>query len=101
MELKHAEITGPFIDLFFRIYRALGYGFLENVYANAMVNAGKKAALELRKKYPIKGLFEGTIIGRYEADLLANNLVIAELKTAKTLAPEHEAQLLNYLKATE
>jgi GxxExxY protein len=45
--------------------------------------------------------FEGEIVGRYQADLVVNNAVIAELKAAQVLIPEHEAQLLNYLKATE
>jgi GxxExxY protein len=45
--------------------------------------------------------FDGAIIGRYEADLLINKCVIAELKTVSALTANHEAQLLNYLKATE
>ena len=49
MELKHAEITGPLIDLYFLVYRTLGYGFLERVYANSMIVAGKKFGLEIRK----------------------------------------------------
>ena len=44
--------------------------------------------------------FDGSVVGKYEADLVVNDLVIVELKAARTLAPEHEAQLLNYLKAT-
>jgi GxxExxY protein len=101
MELKHGEITGPLIDLFFLVYRTLGYGFLERVYANSMIVARNRFGLDIRKKHPITVHFEGVIVGKYEADLLVNNTVIVELKTAKTLIPEHEAQLLNYLKATE
>ncbi len=54
MELKHAEITGPLIDLFFSVYRTLGYGFLERVYSNAMVIAGKNVGLNIRKNLPIR-----------------------------------------------
>ncbi len=100
MELKHAETTGPLIELFFMVYRTLGYGFLEAVYANAMVVAGKRFGLDIKKKVPIRVAFEGIIVGRYEADLVVNNIVIAELKAARKLCPEHEAQLLNYLKST-
>jgi GxxExxY protein len=101
MELKHAEITGPLIDVFFLVYKTLGLGFLEQVYMNSMIVAGKRFGLDIRKKYPIRVSFEGMIVGRYEADLLVNRTVIAELKTTRTLTPQHEAQLLNYLKATE
>jgi GxxExxY protein len=54
----------------------------------------------MRQSVPICVRFEGAIIGRYQADLVVNNLVIVELKGAKAILPEHEAQLLNYLKAT-
>lgn len=101
MELKHGDITGRLIDLFYLVYRTLGYGFLERVYANSMVVAGKRLGLEIEKKVPVRVAFEGTIVGNYEADLLVNRAVIVELKTAKALIPEHEAQLLNYLKATQ
>ncbi len=101
MELKHAEITGPLIDLFFAVYNTLGFGFLEKVYRNSMIVASKRYGLEIRKEYPIQVSFEGVLVGKYDADLLINNSIIAELKTLRTLLPEHEAQLLNYLKATE
>jgi GxxExxY protein len=101
MELKHAEITGALINLFFSVYNTLGFGFLEQVYLNSMIVAAKRFALDIRKKYPIRVNFENVIVGRYEADLLVNNIIIAELKTVNALLPEHEAQLLNYLKATE
>jgi GxxExxY protein len=99
-ELKHAEITGPLIELFYQVYRSLGYGFLERVYGNAMDIAGRKVGLEMAREVPILVHFEGTVIGEYHADLVVNHAVIAELKAVKALAPEHEAQLLNYLKAT-
>jgi GxxExxY protein len=100
MELIHAETTGPLIDLFFTACKSLGYGFLERVYSNAMVVAGKRLGLDIRQEVLIRIRFEGAVIGQYQADLLVNNAVIAELKACRTLLPEHEAQLLNYLKAT-
>ena len=100
MELILAEVTGPLIDLFFLVYRSLGYGFLEQVYSNAMVVAGKRLGLDIAQNVLISVNFEGVVIGRYRADLVVNNAVIAELKACRTLLPEHEAQLLNYLKAT-
>ena len=100
MQLKHEEITRKLIGLYFQVYGALGYGFLEQVYRNAMAMAGRKAGLEMAQEVPIRVQFEGSIIGEYKADLVVNQAVIAELKACQTLAPAHEAQLLNYLKAS-
>jgi GxxExxY protein len=101
MELKHTEITGPLIDFIFYVYNNLGFGFLEQVDSNSMVVAEKRFGLDIRRRYPIKIAFEEIIVGRYEADLLVNKTIIVELKTVSALHPEYEAQLLNYLKATE
>jgi GxxExxY protein len=101
MELIHGETTGPLIDLFFYVYKTLGFGFLERVYMNSMAVAGKRMGLDIQMHYPIQVRFNGTVVGNYVADLLVNNAVIAELKTVSILTPQHEAQLLNYLKATE
>jgi GxxExxY protein len=65
-----------------------------------MMVAGKRLGFDIRKKVPIRVTFEGVVVGRYEADLVVNNVVIAELKAVRELCPEHEAQLLNYLKST-
>jgi len=100
VQLKHEEITRKLIGLYFQVYGALGYGFLEQVYRNAMAMAGRKAGLEMAQEVPIRVQFEGSIIGEYKADLVVNQAVIAELKACQTLAPAHEAQLLNYLKAS-
>jgi GxxExxY protein len=99
-DLKHADITGPLIEIFYQVYRSLGYGFLERVYCNAMAVAGRKLGFEIALESPIRVHFEGSVIGEYYADLLVNHAVIVELKACRALAVEHEAQLLNYLKAT-
>ena len=77
-----------------------GHGHLEKVYENALSHRLQKAGLEVKQQYPLKVQDEdGTLIGDYLADLLAEDLLIVELKTAKTLALEHEAQILGYLKS--
>jgi GxxExxY protein len=98
--LKHAEITGPLIDVFFQVYRALGYGFLERVYANALAISIRNIGLQVTVQAPIRVHYEGIVVGDYFADLVVNDLVVLELKACKALAIEHEAQLLNYLKAS-
>ena len=100
MELKHAAVTDAVIGLFYQVYRTLGYGFLERVYANAMALAGRKRGLVIVQEAPIRVHFEGAVIGKCYPDLIVNDSVIAELKACKNILPEHEAQLLNYLKAS-
>ena len=99
--LKHADITDKILHAFFKVvYPELGYGFLEKVYENAMKIALSDAGLQVQQQAPIPVYFQGNLIGDYSADLLVANAVIVELKAISRLMPEHEAQLLNYLRAT-
>ncbi|MDD5198999.1 MAG: GxxExxY protein [Terrimicrobiaceae bacterium] len=76
------------------------HGHLEKVYENALAHRLRKAGLNVKQQEPIKVYDEdGTLIGDYFADLLVEDCLIVELKTAKILAPEHEAQILGYLKS--
>ena len=78
----------------------MGMGHLEKVYENALAHRLRKAGLEVKQQHPIKVFDEdGTLIGDYLADLLVEGVLIIELKTARILAPEHEAQVLGYLKS--
>ena len=81
------------------VYHA--HGHLEKVYENALAHRLRKAGLVVEQQHSIKVYDEdGTIIGDYFSDLLVDGRLIIELKTAKTLAPEHEAQILGYLKSS-
>jgi GxxExxY protein len=82
------------------VYNALGYGFLEKVYENALVIELRRRSLKVVQQMPIAVYYTGEVVGEYSADLLVADLVIAEIKAVKSLLTEHEAQLLNYLKAT-
>jgi GxxExxY protein len=78
-----------------------GHGHLEKVYENALAHRLQKAGLAVRQQHPIQVFDEdGALIGDYFADLLVEDCLIIELKTARTLAPEHEAQVLGYLKSS-
>jgi len=78
-----------------------GHGHLEKVYENALAHRLRKAGLAVNQQHPIKVYDEdGTVIGDYFADLLVEDTVVIELKTAKTIAPEHQAQILGYLKSS-
>ncbi len=100
MEAKHQAITALIIQAFYTVYNSLGYGFLEKVYANALEIELRKLGLKVVPRVQIVVHYDGQTVGEYEADLLVADAVIVELKATRTLAPEHEAQLLNYLKAT-
>jgi GxxExxY protein len=78
----------------------LGYGFNEKVYENALAIELRKAGLKVVKQQEIVVYYEGENVGDYRADMVVDDAVIVELKAARELAEEHEAQLLNYLKAT-
>ena len=82
------------------IHEYHGHGHLEKVYENALTHRLRKAGLQAEQQHPIKVYDQdGTLIGDYLADMLVEGQLIVELKTAKTLGPEHEAQILGYLKS--
>lgn len=101
MQYLHSEITSNILKAFFNVYNKLGYGFLEKVYENAMLIELRKFGLKGEKQRPIKVYYENEIVGEYFADIIVNDLVIIELKAAENLIEAHEAQLTNYLRATE
>ncbi|MCL4548986.1 MAG: GxxExxY protein [Bacteroidetes bacterium] len=101
MEYLHKDITDRIIKAFYNVYNSLGFGFLEKVYENAMMIELKSIGLQCEKQTPINVYYKEMRIGEYFADIVVENKVIVELKAAESLCEEHEAQLLNYLKATE
>ena len=98
--LIYEEITKIIIECFYKVYNTLGYGFLEKVYENAMFYELTKNNLEVKQQFPISVYYEDVIIGEYFADLLVENKIIIELKSTTELSSAYEAQLMNYLKAT-
>jgi GxxExxY protein len=98
--LPHQNITAVVIKQFFRVYNILRTGFLEKVYENALLLALRKAGLRVEQQVPITVYFEGEPVGEYFADLLVEGVVILELKAADAIIEAHEAQLINYLRAT-
>jgi len=100
MDYKHSDLTQQIIAAFYQVFNTLGYGFLEKVYENALAYELEKRGFTVATQVPINVYYDGVIVGEYFADLLVNDQVIVELKSAATIAPQHEAQLINYLKAT-
>ncbi len=98
--LKHREVTELVLKAFYSVYNELGYGFLEKVYENAIAIEARDLGLKIAQQVPIEVIYKQQKVGYYEADLVINDAVIIELKAAEQLTDKHQAQLLNYLKAT-
>lgn len=98
---KHWDLCHNIIEVFHSVYNELGHGFLENVYEEAIEIALKEAGFAVRRQVETPIWFRGRKIGDYKADLVVNNAVLIELKAARDIDSSHEAQTLNYLRATE
>jgi len=98
--LKHEQITKSVIGCAFEVINELGAGFLESVYEKALLLVLRQKGLLAISQHPVKVLFRGECVGDFYADIFVEEKVIVELKAVKTIAPEHQAQIINYLNAT-
>lgn len=99
--MKHAELTEQIIGVCFEVCNELGAGFLESVYQKALEIALTDAGLHVETEKPIKVEFRGRVVGQFFADMIVNGSILIELKAVRALLPEHQAQVINYLKATD
>jgi GxxExxY protein len=99
-ELKYEQITKTVIGCAFEVINELGAGFLESVYQNAMLLALRQMGISVTPQRPISVMFRGESVGDFYADLFVEEKIIVELKAVKAIAPEHQAQIINYLNAT-
>lgn len=97
----HFDLTGQVIKAYYTVHNALGFGFLEKVYENAMMIELRKMGICAEQQKLLKVYYDEEEVGSYFADILVENKVVVELKAAEALSPDHEAQLVNYLRATE
>ena len=100
-ETPHWELTRQVIGAAFEVHKALGPGFLEKVYVNALLLELQQAGLNARAEVAIPVYYKEVEVGLYYADLLIEDGVICEVKAVSATRREHEAQLLHYLKATK
>lgn len=100
MPLPFESLTEKILEAAFEVSNELGTGFLESVYEQSLFIALKDKGIQVERQVAIKVFFRGQLTGVFQADLVAENDIILELKAAKTLLPEHQAQILNYLKAS-
>jgi GxxExxY protein len=78
----------------------LGSDFLESVYEKSVLIALVQKGITARSQAPLKVKFRGEVVGEYFADILVENKIIVALKTVKNLLPEHQAQVINYPRAS-
>ncbi|RZB31531.1 MAG: hypothetical protein SRB2_04500 [Desulfobacteraceae bacterium Eth-SRB2] len=95
------DITYKIRAAIFEVNRILGAGFLEKVYENALLFELRHMGLKAKAQVPINVNYKGELVGEYFADIVVEDKVILELKAVESLQKIHEAQLLNYLRATK
>lgn len=93
-------LTASVIGCAFSVHKTLGSGFLEKVYENALRLEMEKRGLRVEQQVPVQVWYGGQVVGDFYADLLVAGRVLIELKAVQQLGKEHEAQLVNYLHAT-
>lgn len=98
--MKHETLTDSILCCFYSVYNVLGYGFLEKVYQRSLLLELESRGFTAKAEVPIKVNYKEQVVGDYFCDLLVDDKIIIEIKSSKNLTVDHEAQLLNYLKAT-
>jgi GxxExxY protein len=100
LQTPGAELSRRVIGAFYRTYNELGNGFLESVYENALAIELASEGLQWKRQVPIEVRFREHVVGLFRADFIVEGRLILEIKAVEHLLPAHEAQVLNYLKAT-
>jgi len=100
-EGKYADLSEKIIKIFYQVHNELGFGFSEKVYQKAFAIALLESGFKVGEQIAIKVYYHGQVVGEFFADMVVNGVILLELKSVDTIVDEHEAQLLNYLKATE
>lgn len=95
--MKHEDITHKIIGCAYQVFNQLGFGFLESVYKKAMIIELGKINFKTEAEKLLKVYYDKQIVGEFYVDLFIEDEIIVELKSVKSLAKEHEVQLVNYL----
>ena len=100
MSLLYGDLSGRILEACFEVSNELGVGFLESVYEKSLLIALRHKGIKAHSQVPLNVYFRQEPVGDFFADVMVEDKIIIELKACKALAPEHQAQLINYLKAT-
>ena len=99
--MEHEQLTGTVIGCAMQVHTILGPGYLESVYQNALAHELRKRGVLVELKKRVLVHYDGVVVGDYEADMLVEDRVLVENKAIRSLTPRDEAQLVNYLTATQ
>ena len=89
------------IGCVYRVSNVLGSGFLESVYENALALELSAADVEYERQKRMKVYYRRVVVGEFVADFVIRETMVVELKAVRSILPEHQAQLLNYLHAAD
>ncbi len=98
--MEHEELTKKIIGCFYRVYNALGNGFLEKVYENALAVELRREGLVFGQQVEVEVCYRDEIVGKYIADFIVGECVVVEIKAMISIGNVEKAQVINYLKAT-
>lgn len=100
MKLLHPELSEALEKCFERVYKKLGYGFLEKLYEKALLLELDSLEIKYSLKPKLDVFYNGHTIGHFYPDVVVGERIIVEIKSIEALKSVHEVQLLNYLSAT-
>jgi len=99
-KILYKDLSYKIVGLAMQVHNKLGFGFSEKVYENSTMILFRREGIQAKQQTPITVYFEGEVVGDYYADILVEDKIILELKSAEEIADAHRSQVLNYLKTT-
>ncbi len=99
-EFLYEDLTKKIIKCFYKVYDELGTGFLESVYEKSLLIELKDIGLKAINQKSLNVFYKNQLVGVFKADIVVEDKIIIEIKAINKLTEQHEAQLINYLKAT-
>ena len=99
-EYLYEDLTKKIIKCFYKVYDELGPGFLESVYEKSLMIELKELGLKAVNQQSLNVFYKKNLVGDFKADVIVEAKIIIEIKAITKLTSQHEAQLINYLKAT-
>ena len=100
-QIRRNELSERTIGCAYKVGSALGRGFLESVYQNALAHEFGKQSLQCRQQDRVVVRYDGIIVGDFQLDMIVENALVVEVKAVADITANHEAQLLNYLKVAK
>ena len=98
--LLHEQLTGSVIGAFYEVYKTLGFGYLESLYATALEWELRARGHRVAREMSVRVVYKNAELGMQRLDMVVNDVLIVEIKSAATLQKTASRQLYNYLRAT-